>query len=137
MNRKEEALRRTLDASLRMSLLSASNDGRKDIHRSEFVLGMLEGVGLITRADYEPFLRQFASYGMTGDGRLSVEDVRRAIEKEASEKSVKESVHVRRRPQPTLPHGLAVLLGHCAESSRVVQFCDGSRSAKVAPPRLL
>jgi len=70
--RKEEALRQPVDEQLITSLLG---DG-DSIGQCEFVLGMLEGVGLVQRNDYEPFLDQFERFDTSNTGRCTRGDLR-------------------------------------------------------------
>ena len=69
--KKSEALQARLDGEL-ISRLDIDGGG---VDRAEFVCGMLELVGLVSKADYEPFLAQFAKLDTSGDGRLSREDL--------------------------------------------------------------
>lgn len=45
------------------------------VGKTEFVLGMLESLGIVSASDYQPFLDQFAQLDRTGDGQLSRDDV--------------------------------------------------------------
>lgn len=69
--RKSEMLKKQLQEDL---LVSLDRDG-DGVDKAEFVLGMLEKLGVLSREDYEPFLEQFAELDKTGDGRLSRQDL--------------------------------------------------------------
>ena len=69
--RKGEMLRKQLDEKL---IAALDKDG-SGVDRAEFVLGMLQTLGVLQRGDYEPFLEQFARLDTNGDGRLSRDDL--------------------------------------------------------------
>ena len=69
--KKAEMLRKTLDEEL-IATLDRDGDG---VDKTEFVLGMLEILGVCEKEDYEPFIRQFQELDRTGDGRLHKGDL--------------------------------------------------------------
>ena len=82
LTKKEELVRKTLDVELIASLDKNGNG----VDKTEFVLGMLEILGVVEEHDYKPFLEQFARLDKTGDGVLNHDDlVRGAEENKAAE----------------------------------------------------
>ena len=69
--KKAEMLKRQLDRDL-ITKLDRDGDG---VDKAEFVLGMLEALDVLKKSDYEPFLKQFHEFDVSGDGRLSFEDL--------------------------------------------------------------
>ena len=69
--KKGEMLRRQLDEEL-IATLDRDGDG---VDKAEFVVGMLELLGVLEKADYEPFIKQFEKLDATGDGRLRHDDL--------------------------------------------------------------
>lgn len=70
--RMQEMLQHKLDRDL---LLRLDRDNNGVVGKTEFVLGMLESLGIVSASDYQPFLDQFAQLDRTGDGQLSRDDV--------------------------------------------------------------
>lgn len=70
--RKREMLRKQLDEEL-IASLDTDGDG---VDKTEFVLGMLEVLGVLQKDDYKPFLEQFARLDANGDGTLTRADLR-------------------------------------------------------------
>jgi len=68
---KAEMLRKELDEDL-IAQLDRNGDG---VDQTEFVLGMLETLGVISKEDYEPFLTQFAEMDKDKSGRLTKDDL--------------------------------------------------------------
>ena len=70
--RKREMLRKQLDEEL---ILSLDKDG-DGVGKAEFVLGMLQILGVLQQGDSLPFLEQFARLDADGDGRLTRADLK-------------------------------------------------------------
>ena len=89
--KKTDMLRKELDADL-IAQLDRDGDG---VDQSEFVLGMLETLGVISKEDYEPFIKQFKEMDKSNDGRLTKEDLvlvaKSKREKAAAEAEAKKS----------------------------------------------
>jgi len=78
--KKEAMIRVQLDENLVVSL---DKDGN-GVDKFEFALGMLEILGVISEADYMPFLEQFKEMDATGDGKLTKDDLRALVERRCS-----------------------------------------------------
>ena len=108
--KKEEMLHKTLDEKLIVAL-DRDGDG---VDRAEFVLGMLQLLGVVTEEDYAPFLEQFDELDATGDGHLTHDDLVGLAEsnmrrKEGEEKAQRErraifSAEIRQYAHDLLPH---------------------------------
>mmetsp|Transcript_30108 Transcript_30108/g.78048 ORF Transcript_30108/g.78048 Transcript_30108/m.78048 type:complete len:688 (+) Transcript_30108:64-2127(+) len=68
---KNEMLRKQLDTNMIKSL-DRDGDG---VDKAEFVLGMLDLLGIVSESDYMPFVRQFEQLDSTGDGKLDKDDL--------------------------------------------------------------
>ena len=71
MQKKAQMLRKQLDMEL-ITSLDRDGDG---VDKTEFVCGMLEVLGVISKEDYEPFVQQFHELDKTKDGRLKKDDL--------------------------------------------------------------
>jgi len=92
-SKKEEMLRRQLDETLMEKLLEKAPDQSMD--RADFILGMMEAVGVIEYDDYAPFVEQFRRFDRSGDGMLSKDDLKRYTRREYTRRENVNSVKKR------------------------------------------
>jgi len=73
---KSIMLSKQVDADLIASLDKDDNG----VDKTEFVLGMLQILGVLNEEDYAPFLEQFAKLDRSGDGLLTKDDLLELVE---------------------------------------------------------
>ena len=82
--KRREMLRKQLDTEL-IASLDKDGDG---VDQTEFILGMLELLGILKESDYEPFVKQFQEVaGKNSLARLTKADLQRLVEMNRSSAS--------------------------------------------------
>jgi len=79
MRASEAKKGKMLNWHLDESLITRLDRDGNGVDKAEFVLGMLELVGVISEADFKPFVAQFHELDTSGDGRLTREDMRSSM----------------------------------------------------------
>ena len=76
----DEKLKKMLEKQLDEELILSLDKDGNGVDRAEFVLGMLVALGTLTEDDYLPFMKQYDTLDVNGDGNLNKEDLKTVVE---------------------------------------------------------
>jgi voltage-gated potassium channel len=97
-----DQLTRELDENLVNLLLQHAKELRPEVTRDgkgvtelEFVLGMLIELKIVEWGNLTPFIKQFRSFDISGNGRVGLEDVKKSLAESAEEKLTRRAAPVK------------------------------------------